>query len=362
MAKTPYQYGSDPYVTNLFNSQAAADGGISGQQLYNQEYAADNAASSAPDVTQNYGLMNGAMSSDAIVPTQNYTNMAAVQAANQQAMLAYYEERLHQLEIPQMQQMNQLEQDKLAFQKAQQTWLQVYQEASLNGRVPLLDANGNPTGGFSNDETLAAKQQENQTYLDYLKLISGLNNPKNMFDYLRVLNNTPQGLKDVVNRAAGRFNYNAALPGQAGVAQTAAQLTQNTNTVDPAHVAAAAAGAVAGATNAATVPTAAPSSPSGATAQPDGSVTMTPTSLVNDMNNPGSVATPQDLAAVGQTVNPFQWNAYNFTHQTSSQKDALQAATQQSTGLTPQDQEDIFKLSLPNYGGPSHGVVTGLGF
>jgi hypothetical protein len=247
----------------------------------------------------------------------------------------------------------------------------VYQESSLNGLTPTLDANGQPTGGFGTSQTLAAQKQsadiqtqQNTTSLDYLKLLSGLNTPQNMFQYLKVLKGTPQGLQDVVNQSAGRMNAS-------GIPQASA------NGVTPDHVAAAAHGAISGllGTYGQNANSPATSNLNG-TVNPDGSVSIngmdsngnptTPNAsiggMVSDMNNPGTVASPTDLNAAAGTVNPLQWNAKAVTNFDPSQKGALQSATQNTTGLMPADQDAIFKSGLPIYGGPTHGTVTGMGY
>lgn len=302
--------------------------------------------------------------------------------------------RLNQVDIPQMQASQQYNYDKLASDEAQNAAMNQQNLGKLLGQYtpitgyqwvgPGAAPNGqttwnglgaapgnaifdpstgkyvvgsganmaywNPVYGTPQD-TLDQKQLDvtanndaANTSLDYLKLISSLNTPANMFQYLKVLQNTPQGLLDVVNRAAGLYANPAAGPNAIAM-PTAAQLEAQPGT-------------------SAAAPTVAAPNPTG-TVNANGSVTPTPASVQSYLaaaNNPGSVASPQDMSAVNNVVNPLQWNARNVTTMDPSQKDALQAATQQGTGLMPSDQDAIFKSGLPIYGGPSHGNVTGMGY
>ena len=134
--------------------------------------------------------------------------------------------------------------DKLAFEKANEAWRQTFEQASfdyqkqkdqwalqqsagfyeVNGqRVPTLAGiaqEAGLTGQYQGRPTFAREQYETSTMQGLLGLQAGLRGPANYGQYLKVLGSTPQGMRDVVNSAAGRF----ALPsttGQAGATQSA---------------------------------------------------------------------------------------------------------------------------------------------
>src|SRR4249920_983638 len=71
----------------------------------------------------------------------------AAQVANWAAQLEFQKERFRLLEMPQFQQGLQLEVDKLAWQKAQDTWERAYQEAAITGTY-----NGQPTTQWLMDQ------------------------------------------------------------------------------------------------------------------------------------------------------------------------------------------------------------------
>jgi hypothetical protein len=87
----------------------------------------------------------------------------AAQVANWAAQLEFSKERFRLLEMPQFQQMTQLELDKFAWQKAQQTWERAFQESSLTGTyngqptVQWLTEQARLTGVLNGQETLEGK-------------------------------------------------------------------------------------------------------------------------------------------------------------------------------------------------------------
>lgn len=86
-----------------------------------------------------------------------------------------------------------LDTDDLAFRKAQQKWTETYQQAQLDQ---------------------ARVSEENRTALGVLNMGSNLRGPQNYLQYLRTFSNTPNGLKDVVNALAGRFQLGGASAAQ----------------------------------------------------------------------------------------------------------------------------------------------------
>ena len=87
----------------------------------------------------------------------------AAQVSNWAAQLEFSKERFRLLEMPQYQQMTQLEIDKLAWQKAQDTWERAFQEASLTGTyngqptTQWLTEQARMTGVLNGQETLEGK-------------------------------------------------------------------------------------------------------------------------------------------------------------------------------------------------------------
>lgn len=87
----------------------------------------------------------------------------AAQVSNWAAQLEFSKERFRLLELPQYQQMSQLEIDKLAWQKAQDTWERAFQEASMTGTyngqptIQWLTEQARMTGVLNGQETLEGK-------------------------------------------------------------------------------------------------------------------------------------------------------------------------------------------------------------
>jgi hypothetical protein len=193
----------------------------------------------------------------------------AAQVANWAAQLEFSKERFRLLEMPQFQQMSQLEVDKLAFAKAEATWRRSYEEASITGMYngmpttewltqqaqltgvlngqqtlqgKLTDAQiaqmegalelqnkqllleyekfgftqrqwddtfglqqGELTGYYGGKETLAREQFKASSAQNYLGLLASLQGPGNAFKQLRVLQNTPGGLRDLAANWSGQY-------------------------------------------------------------------------------------------------------------------------------------------------------------
>jgi hypothetical protein len=210
----------------------------------------------------------------------------AAQVAKWAAQLEFSKERFRLLEMPQFQQMSQLEVDKLAFAKAEATWRRSYEEASITGMYngmpttewltqqaqltgvlngqqtlqgKLTDAQiaqmegalelqnkqllleyekfgftqrqwddtfglqqGELTGYYGGKETLAREQFKASSAQNYLGLLASLQGPGNAFKQLRVLQNTPGGLRDLAANWSGQYQMGeqgvtGQAPGQAQV-------------------------------------------------------------------------------------------------------------------------------------------------
>lgn len=227
------------------------------------------------------------------------------QAFNYQAAyLDYLSARMNALEIPGMQNQNQQFIDQLAFEQAKQKWLQEYQQQTLSeGQRQFNELQGlrtgELTGSYNGQQTLASRAEQNQTSLGYLNLLSRLRGPADMFQYLKVLNGTPGGIRDVVNAASGAYR----MPTTGGGA--APQVTQGAS-LD---------------------------------------------TLLNQMNDP-------NYGQEGQNLNlplPNQINALALQRMTPSQQQSLLAAYE-AAGYNPNDVLAIFRNSMPQYAGASSGA------
>lgn len=224
---------------------------------------------------------------------------AGTEAFNYQASyLDYLTARMKNLEIPGMNQLDQREHDKLAFEQAKQKWLEQYQasqaaeaQRQFNALQGIREAQ--TTGMFNGQQTLAAKAQEQQTAMQYLQLLGQLRGPGDIFQYLKVLNGTPGGIRDVVNAAAGAYR----MPTTGGGAQ------------------------VNGYSNGTDIST-----------------------LLNQLNNPNYGAEAQNL----NLPLPNQINALALQRMTPSQQQSLLAAYE-SAGYNPNDVLSIFRNSMPQY-------------
>lgn len=177
----------------------------------------------------------------------------AAQVANWAATLDFQKERFRLLEMPQFQTATQLEIDKLAWQKATDTWEQAFKESTLTGMY-----NGQPTqqwlmdqarltGSFNgqrtlegqlndaqiqdmhdkmklaNDQFLAAttgymngqktfdrEKFETDTAIDAWKFISGLTGASNAFKQARAIASTPGGVSQLMDAFAGQYGLSAS--------------------------------------------------------------------------------------------------------------------------------------------------------
>ncbi|RPJ72317.1 MAG: hypothetical protein EHM24_09560 [Acidobacteria bacterium] len=108
------------------------------------------------------------------------------------------------------------ETDDLAFRKAQQAFSESLSRANLlgmfEGQPTMASAaltgmwQGSPTlqaqGQYFN-QALAYQTQQQKTVQDYLTLLSSLRGPQDYGQYLRVMASSPEGLRGLVNAAAG---------------------------------------------------------------------------------------------------------------------------------------------------------------
>lgn len=170
------------------------------------------------------GGANGANGSDSALQDYNATITANAQAM-QAAQLAYQDWYVR------------TQDDEQAFQHAQQTYENKWQESmfeykkqqdqwNLQQSAGYFDVNGvrTPTlAGIAQDASLTGQYQGKPTFQreqyetgemnNLLSLQAGLRGPENYAQYLKVLGSTPQGMRDVVNAAAGRFQ----MPSTSGV-------------------------------------------------------------------------------------------------------------------------------------------------
>lgn len=265
----------------------------------------------------------------------------AIQAANNSAQMAYYNNRLA-LDRDEFNFMSQMEKDKLAFEKAKQAWYEGFQQSQLDwekesfgqqiawdkdkfGQEMAWDKDkfgqqigfekekwgqqfgleqGDLTGYYNGQATLGREQMQNQTSLGYLNLIGQLRGPQDYFQYLKVLNSTPQGLRDLVNASAGTYTMGGYGGANQGAQTQAASLA----------------------------------------------------GVLGDVASGGAAQTAQMQQALGGLPRPNQINAANYNQMAPTQK-ALLYGAYEAQGYRPEDVEAIYKKSLPKYGGPSAGAV-----
>lgn len=224
---------------------------------------------------------------------------AGTQAFNYQAAyLDYLTAMMNNVSIPQLQNQNQQFHDQLAFEQAKQAWLQQYQQQVFGEGQRQFDVNtglqqGQLTGMYNGQETLGQKALNQQTSLNYLNLLSQLRGPGDIFQYMKVLNGTPGGIRDIVNAAAGAYR----MPGTSG---------------GPT---------VGGYSNPSDLGT-----------------------LLDQMNNPNYGAEAQNL----NLPLPNQINALALQRMTPSQQQMLLGAYE-AAGYNPQDVMSILRNSLPQY-------------
>jgi hypothetical protein len=153
----------------------------------------------------------------------DYANLDALQQiinlAQQQATAAYEQGLI------------QHQNDQLAYDQARDAADRVLSQAQISGFLngaPTLAAgqllgtfNGQPTlpaqealGMINGQPTLANIGQQNTLATNFLDILSRLQGPANAFQYAKVLQSTPQGLRDIVNAAAGRFRMSGYGGGQ----------------------------------------------------------------------------------------------------------------------------------------------------
>jgi hypothetical protein len=180
----------------------------------------------------------------------------AAQVANWAAQLEFQKTRFQLLELPQFQQGMQLEVDKLAWEKAQDTWERAYQEAAITGMYQgqpttqwLMDQ-ARLTGSYNGERTLEGKLTDAQIQdmndkmklandqflvattgymngqktfdrekfeaaqaLEGWKFIATLSGPQNAFKQLRAIASTPGGVGQMMQGFAGQY----MLPGSSAI-------------------------------------------------------------------------------------------------------------------------------------------------
>jgi hypothetical protein len=224
------------------------------------------------------------------------------QAFNYQAAyLDYLSARMNALEIPGMKNQNQQFIDQLAFEQAKQKWLEQYQQQTFGeGQRQFNELQGlrqgEMLGTYNGQQTLAAKAQQDQTSLGYLGLLGQLRGPGDIFQYMKVLNGTPGGIRDLVNASAGAYR----MPNTGGGNVTVGGYSNGANLG----------------------------------------------SLMDQMNNPNYGAEAQNL----NLPLPNQINAQALQRMTPSQQQTLLAAYE-AAGYNPNDVLAIFRNSMPQYAG-----------
>lgn len=319
-----------------------SNGGVSQQSMYDQLMAVgyngptdDASIQAAYARTVNGGNApssgggGGGASGAAAAPQQqqvfNQQAQAAAQSvANQAAVNAYNSARLA-LDSTHYANMDQATKDQLAFDKAKEAYAESLSTAGLTGTF-----NGQPTqaaiaqqaglsGIYNGQPTEAARQfnvsanqaainQQDQTTQNYLTLLSGLRGPNDPFQYLRTLQGTPNGMSDIVNAAAGRYQMGGTPSGAVAPRATIAGQIDNMN---------------------------------------------------NAQNGSNAAQSAQDLNVQGLPP-ASQIDARAYNQMLPSQQDALWAAYQYggpSGAMNPADAQAMYKQSLPNYGGPAMGGV-----
>jgi hypothetical protein len=216
-----------------------------------------------------------------------------------QAYQQYLTARMNNLEIPGMNMQDQRFHDQLAFDQAKQAWLEQYQKQQAEEAKRQFDvtsgvAQGQLTGTYNGAPTLAAQQLQQNTSLGYLNLLAQMRGPSDIFQYLKVLQGTPGGIKDIVNAASGAYRMPQTGGGNINVGTTGADIN----------------------------------------------------SLVNQMNDPNYGQEGQNLTL----PRPNQINAQALLRMSPSQQQTLLAAYE-AAGYNPQDVMAIFQNSLPQYAG-----------
>jgi hypothetical protein len=226
---------------------------------------------------------------------------AGTQAFNYQAAyLDYMTARMNMLEIPGMKNTDDRARDQLAFEQAKQRWLEQYQQQTFGeGQRQFNELQGlrqgELTGSYGGQQTLASRAEQNQTSLGYLNLLSQLRGPGDIFQYMKVLNGTPGGMRDLVNAASGAYR----MPSSSGGGPTVGGGYSNPANLD---------------------------------------------SLLSQMNNPNWGQEAQNL----NLPLPNQINALALQRMNPSQQQALMGAYE-AAGYNPQDVLSIFQNAMPRY-------------
>jgi len=173
----------------------------------------------------------------------------AAQVANWAAQLEFQKERMRLLELPEMQGKLQVDIDKLAWQKAQDTWERAIKEATLTGKYNGQDTlewltqqaqmtgvlNGqqtlqgkltdaqiaqmnnsmrlandqfvtNTTGYFNGQKTFDREKFEAGQAQDAWKFLSTLTGPSNAFKQAKAIGNMPGGMQGIMQAWAGQYS------------------------------------------------------------------------------------------------------------------------------------------------------------
>jgi hypothetical protein len=165
-----------------------------------------------------------------------YATITANAQAEQAARLAYQDWMMR------------TQDDRLAFEKANEAYRQTFEQAqfqykkaqdqwALQQSAGFYEVDGQRqqtlagvaqeaglSGYYNGKPTFAREQHQDSTMMGLLGLGANLRGPANYSAYLRTLGSTPQGMRDVVNAAAGRYQ----MPGTSGATPGA--------TYDPATV------------------------------------------------------------------------------------------------------------------------------
>lgn len=196
------------------------------QLLQSRGYTPQKIGGAAPAQAQSVGGggAGGASGSDSALQDY-YATITANAQAMQAAQLAYQDWYMR------------TQDDEQAFQHAQQTYENKWQESmfeykkqqdqwNLQQSAGYFDVNGvrtptlagiaqdaSLTGLYNGKPTFQREQYQTGEMNTLLSLQAGLRGPENYAQYLKVLGSTPQGMRDVVNAAAGRFQ----MPSTSGV-------------------------------------------------------------------------------------------------------------------------------------------------
>ena len=200
------------------------------------------------------------------------------------------------------------------------------------GQTPTLgrqEFEAGATGYYGGNATLAREAEQNKTTLGYLNTLASLRGPANAFQYARILNGTPGGLRDIINASAGRYQMPANSGGVAPLTMDASG-----NVVRQAM---------------STVPY-----NSGAIAGQPGVERAGLGSMLNDVN--GGYGIPQTDAL----PNMNQIDLNNYAKFNPTQKDLFAADYEYQKGIRPEDLRDAINRSAPAYRGPRQGAYAGL--